>query len=298
MKEAKPFVDRKRMTNLGEAVAGKLRKLNHPVISDIDIIKAMHAVYVDGKVRYLRGERPSYSAFERTRSILKAEKIIERDTDYGRFWRVNTVSDRAADEIVCLLDETVYISHLSAMQSYGLTHRRPTELHLTRAAEGYWHEVKSRLLAESPEYAEFHLRLLRTHHPRSVRGRRLSILSTKYFGNYTQLRNSYARLSSIGLTFHDMLSSPDLCGGMAHVLDVFQDHALTYIEEIIAEIDRTDSQIVKVRAGYLLDERLGVKDRRIENWTKFAQRGGSRILDPHKPFKATYSEKWMISINV
>jgi predicted transcriptional regulator of viral defense system len=229
---------------------------------------------------------------------LKAEKILDRDTDYGRFWRVNTVPDRAADEIVCLLDQTVYISHLSAMQGYGLTHRRPTELHLTRAAEDYWHKVKSRLLAESPEYEEFHLRLLRIHHPRTVRGRRLSVLSTKCFGNSTELRGSYARLSSIGLTFHDMLSSPELCGGMAHVLEVFDNHALTYLEEIIAEIEGADSQIVKVRAGYLLDERLGVKDRRVERWTRFAQRGGSRILDPHKPFKPTYSEKWMISINV
>jgi hypothetical protein len=84
------------MTNLGEAVAIKLRKLNRPVIGDIDIIKAMQAVYAEGKVRYLRGERPSYSAFERTRSILKAEKIIDRDTDYGRFWRV-PLSSRPAN---------------------------------------------------------------------------------------------------------------------------------------------------------------------------------------------------------
>lgn len=298
MKEPKPFVDRKRMTNLGEAVATRLRKLDRPVIGDIHIIKAMYDVYAEGKVRYLRGERPSYSAFERTRSILKAEKIIGRDLDYGRFWRVNTVPDRTADEIVCLLDETIYISHLSAMQGYGLTNRRPSKLHLTRSDGTYWQQVKHRMLSELSIYTEFNLPVLRTHHPHSVRGRALSISSTKHFGLSTQLRNSYARLSSIGLTFHDMLSQPTLCGGMAHVLDVFQDHALTYLEEIVTEIDRSESAIVKVRAGYLLDERLGIKDPRIERWANFAQRGGSRILDPQKPFKATYSEKWMISINV
>lgn len=298
MKDTRPFVDRKRMTNLGEAVATKLRKLGQPVVSDVEILTAMEEVYREGKVKYLRGERPSFSAFARTRSILKAEKIISRDSDYGRFWRVNTVPDRAADEIVCLLDETIYVSHLSAMQLYGLTHRRPTELHLTRAPESYWNEVKSKRLEETSEYEEFNLKLFRTHHPRTVRGRRLAILSSKSFGGYTRLRNSYVRLSTIGMTFQDMLSTPDLCGGMAHVLETFDEHARTYLEEIITAIDQSQSQIVKVRAGYILEERLGVRDTRIQSWVRFAQRGGSRILDPHKPFSPNYSEKWMISINV
>jgi predicted transcriptional regulator of viral defense system len=286
------------MTNLGEAVAAKLRKQGMPIVSDIEIIKAMEAVYRDGKVRYLRGERPAYGAFERTRSILKAEKIIVRDADYSRFWRVNTVTDRAADEIVCLLDETVYISHLSAMQAYGLTHRRPTDLHLTRASDDYWRDLNDAKLQKTPEYAEFHLSLFRTHHPRTVRGRKLAILSTKRFGEHTQLRNSYARLSSAGMTFHDMLANPELCGGMSHVLEVFDEHSASFLQEIIREIDRTENQIVKVRAGYILNERNGVEDARVEAWAKFAQRGGSRVLDPKKPFSPQYSEKWMISLNV
>jgi predicted transcriptional regulator of viral defense system len=298
METAKPFVDRKRMTNLAEAVANKLRSAGRPVVADVEIIRAMEEVYGEGKVRYLRGDRPTLGAVDRSRSILKAEKFIGRDADYRRFWRVNTVPDRSADEIVCLVDQTVYISHLSAMQTYGLTNRRPTDLYLTRSDDAYWRTTRAEILQRSPEYDEFGFKLLRTHHPSSVRGRRLSTLSTKCFGRFTQLRNSFARISSIGQTFYDMLSSPELCGGMPHVLDVFEDHAPKYLEEIIENVDEGESQIVKVRAGYILEERLGVRDGKVQKWTSFAQRGGSRILDPQKPFSPAHSEKWMISINV
>jgi predicted transcriptional regulator of viral defense system len=298
MRTPQPFVDRKRMTNLAEAVANKLRAAGRPVIADVDIVRAMEEVYIEGKVRYLRGERPSISAFDRTRSILKAEKIIARDNDYRRFWRLNTVPDRSADELVCLVDETVYISHLSAMQAYGLTNRRPTELHLTRSDEAYWRTARTQLLERFHQYEEFNFKLLRTHHPASVRGRRLSTLTTKCFGEFRQLRNSFARVSSIGQTFYDMLSSPELCGGMPHVLNVFEDHASTYQHEIVDQVDKGESPIVKVRAGYILEEKLGLRDDTVRSWLSWAQRGGSRVLDPQKPFGPAHSERWMISINV
>ena len=293
-----PFLDRKRMTNLGEATAIRLRRAARPVVTDREIIDAILEVYREGKVRYLRGDAPSAATFERTRAILRAEKIIDRDEDYGRLWRVNTVHDSSADDIACLVDPTVYISHLSAMQWLGLTNRRPKELYLTRGSEHVWNTIKENILETDNCFKEFGLSLFRIHHPSVVRGRSLHIYTSKFYGKSKSMRNSFARVSSAGQTFHDMLAKPELCGGMPHVLEIFDDRATSYIQEIIGTIAASDLPIVKVRAGYVLDERLGVKDARINEWQSFAQRGGSRVLDPQKSFAPTYSEKWMLSLNV
>ncbi len=51
-------------------------------------------------------------------------------------------------------------------------------------------------------------------------------------------------------------------------------------DQIIDEVEKFDSKIVKGPRSYLLSEVLEVEDSRIDGWEQFAQRGGSRKLDP------------------
>ena len=85
---------------------------------------------------------------------------------------------------------------------------------------------------------------------------------------------------------------------MAHVLEVWEEHAPTYLEDIVAAVDRTKKPLLKSRAGYILQERLKLSHPTIERWKELGQRGGSRKLDPSADFASTFSETWMISLNV
>jgi predicted transcriptional regulator of viral defense system len=94
-----------------------------------------------------------------------------------------------------------------------------------------------------------------------------------------------------------MLQRPELSGGMSHVIETFEEHAEANLPLILNELESHGSMIDRVRAGYLLEERCNIRHPRIDTWVRDAQRGGSRKLDPQSPYEATFSERWMISIN-
>lgn len=281
------------MTRMGEAVALSLRRQRKPIIEDIDIWKILEEIYENKSVSYLRGEAPSSSTLSRTKLLLSAERVISRDHNYRRSWRVNELPDIPADEAVCLMDRGTCISHLSAMQSYKISERRPLQLYITVATNEQWRELspKHQVAADAPA-------IVRRHHPPMVRSRRIDALQTKHFPRTTQMRQSFVRATEIGQTFLDMLEAPERCGGMSHVLDVFSGHAEKYLAAIVTAIDRSETKLTKVRAGYVISEFLGIHHPTVEGWTKFAQRGGSQKLDPKAAYASQFSERWMLSLNV
>lgn len=293
-----------RLTRLAHAFADTLDAADIPLATDYQLFFTLREVYKNPEGLYLRQKTPSVADYRRTRNLLVKANKLARDSDYPGTYRILSKQDLSADEITCLVDPFCYISHLSAMQRYGLTDRRPEALHLTIPAN----KIIKNLIQEKMERDykgglnstpenEVH-RLNIVHHPHIVRKRHLDIISTVNYGDHTQVRGSYTRISSIGQTFLDMLEEPQRCGGMAHVLDTWKEHAANYISDIIAVVDKAPKSIHKVRAGYILDEVMNIDKPEIMKWLDFAQRGGSRILDPAKPFINNYSEKWMLSINV
>jgi predicted transcriptional regulator of viral defense system len=130
-----------------------------------------------------------------------------------------------------------------------------------------------------------------------IRGRPIKTHHTTRDYTSQIISGSFSRLITVGDLFVQMLDEPDNCGGMHHVIEAWENHAEYYVEDIIESVEKSQTDIVKVRAGYILTERIEVQDARVDGWKRFAQRGGSRRLNPSGPYKPVFSEDWMISIN-
>ena len=306
MAEHAAYSDMHKLTYLEVALAEQLQKIEQPVITTYQLFHELRTLYMSGRKLYARKSLPDREDLRRRRYNLESASVLAPDRDYThRAYRILGNSDRAAEEIACIVDRFCYIAHLSAMARYGLTDRRPEALHLSTPHKRILPELVRQAMIE--DYGANTLeelddeQVMALHgvgHPAKLRKRPLAVFATAHPGRSIPLRGTYARIASIGQTFADMLEEPAACGGMRHVLEVWHEHASIYLEDIIAVVDKRPKGVTKVRAGYILEEYLGLTDSRIDAWTQFAQRGGSRVLDPHAPFARTYSEKWMLSLNV
>lgn len=302
MAEQIPGTYPEKLTRAGAYLARLLETADKPVLTPFEFFHLIRRMYQEsaGEKLYLRHAEPTKEDYARLRLNLKKTGYIGADRDYGaRVIRVLSVSDLPAENIVCLVDTTCHVSHLSAMQRWGLTDRSPEALILTRPDRKTAHaQLEAHMREMLHEGVENPFPLKITAHPEHVRRRRIHVFETKHPGAWVQSRGDDIRVSTIGQTFLDMLQKPDLCGGMSHVLDVWEEHAETHLDDVVSAVDRATSGLVKSRAGYILEERLALKHPGVEAWKAFGQRGGSRKLDPDKEFAPTYSETWMISLNV
>lgn len=299
-------------TRLASAVLAQLERDRLAVATPYSLFQVLRSVLVDGgRGLYLRGGASPSDHIDGARGNLLATRAIETDPDYGRsLYRVLPVGESSAEEVCALANPFGHISHLSAMQRWGLTERRPEALHLTMPPASAARPLVEARMAEDYGTSDYGtlpggislgppVKLHFIRHPKVVRGRAISVYETRHPTRWIQVQDSHARLATVGQTFVDMVERPQYCGGMAHVVDVWRERADTFHEEIISTIEEVGTSIAKVRAGYLLDELLGTGgDARVQGWVRFAQRGSSRVLDPTKGFNGTHSEKWMLSINV
>ncbi|MCZ4432084.1 hypothetical protein O3S81_20445 [Agrobacterium sp. SOY23] len=299
-----------------DAVHRLLADRGDPVITEYELFRLLYALQrageYDGRKLRVGKNAPDRTRYRNLVGRLLNDRYLRPDVDFyppeewrpsgynfARVFRVSDVPDGSAETVTALVDPFCYISHLSAMQRYSLTNRIPEALSLSTPKT--W--TASRSAKIDADYgaerdADIYLApLAQLSWPQIIRRRPVVLHKTVRSPALRQIRNEAARIAAIGETFVQMLDRPELCGGIAHVIEVWDQHAQIYVEEIIAAVDNAEESIIKVRAGYLLEERLGITDDRILAWTSFAQRGGSRKLDPGAPYQPRFSEKWMISLN-
>lgn len=292
-----------------EALTKILQARTQPIVTGYELFLMLRGLC---RSRELNGERvdiratsPAIDRFVPNLNRLIKNGVIENDQDFkSGVYRVIGLPDKPADELCCYVDPFCYISHLSAMQRHGITNRTPSELHLTSPEKGIWARQKSQKIFQDyehgPDPGEAIIPLERIGFEKTVRGRLVRRHTSKYPGELRQVRGSISRVATVGQTFLDMLEMPEWCGGMPYVLEVWEEQASTFLEEIILAVDRSHTKLTKVRAGFILQEYLKLveDDSRVEAWTECAQRGGSQRLDPDAPYAEVFSHKWKLSINV
>lgn len=291
------------------AVTLELEKLHTSVILRYDIGRIAWYLY---KTRNYAGQPLALKRFTldaralariegklRDGGILKDLPGISEKSAYGLVG--SNLSDRNA--IICSIDPFCYLSHLSAMEFHGLTDRMPEQIYVSTPPGREWtafaEERMVRDLADDIEaYRLAGLPPLWRTSVAKIGQRHVHRYASIHRGAFRTVKGSPIRVATIGRTFLDMLREPGLCGGIAHVIHVFRDHAASHQRLIFDELDQHGADIDKVRAGYILDEVCRIRDSRIDAWVAFAARGGSRKLDASADYDPKFSERWMLSINV
>jgi len=287
---------------LKEALIKQLIANGTPVVTEYEIFRILRnlhfaKVYNGVKIRVSK-HTPDRARYRDIISKLERERYLRPDPDIyppvednfsshyrvpalATVFRISDVPDGTAEDISALIDPFCYVSHISAMQRYSLTNRIPEALIISTPRN--WASLRDKKITRdytNLEEGDYIAPLKQIGWPDIIRNRRVSLHKTVRSPAVKQIRGSFARIAAVGEVFVQMLDRPELCGGMKHVIEVWENNASIYFDDIIKAVDLAQESIIKVRAGYLLEERLNLSHPSISAWSAFAQRGGSRKLDP------------------
>lgn len=236
-------------------------------------------------------------------SLLKTHLLTVMEQVSPKAYLLFGRSSAPPAHVVCSLDPFAYMSHLSAMEHHGLTDRFPKILYMTRPPATEWRKQAAVLTAKDlgeqlSAYEGTGLPRLVPQQIASVGRTVVQFYERSQLGAFRLVTGSSLRVATIGRVFLDMLREPGRCGGIQHVIDIYQKEAKRYLQLIVDEVDRHGQPIDKVRVGYMLTEVCGLDDPVVSDWEQFAQRGGSRKLDPDEEYAPDFSARWQLSINV
>lgn len=290
-----------------------VRQLHRPILQEADLaVCFMLALNEVGDMDADEQGRRLRADFHRFRDALLEFGGLEPFNEGGRTigYLTGFSGVPEAEQAICSLDPFCYISHLSAMAWHGLTNRMPRTLFVTRPSAGLWKQLSDARLEQQlgdlfPGYQQARLPVYRRLRLQRVNRRPLNIWSSRrldeaYQAAFKKVEQGAIRVATVGRCFLDMVREPDLCGGIYHVIEVFEEHGPANAEQLLTELDRHGNKLEQARAGYLLEQARPdlATNPVIEGWAAQATRGGSRKLDPSEDYAATYSERWALSINV
>lgn len=296
---------------LNKAVTLEIGGINQPVITLYQIAMIISKLYRTGsykseKLTHLRKTHAARSDCTRIIQGLMGLGILGQShtVRHTEIFNILGREQVLSNEVICSIDPFAYISHLSAMEWHGLTDRVVRTLFYSSPPPPKWKKFAWKKMQKDigedyvQDYLEQNLPSLTRLNFKKIGRIPVHRYSSEHLGAFTSIQDRVLRVSTIGRTFLDMVREPDLCGGIHHVLEIYEQYGVHYLNLIVDEIDRHGKKIDKVRAGYILEERMSLNESRIGDWKKFAQRGGSRKLYAGSPYTPEYSEKWCLSLNI
>lgn len=291
------------------ALTLELGSLHQPVVTTYQLGTLLFRLYqtktYQGRpLAQLKKDFPEPLDLKRMTDRLLENGVIQPHKDFSGGVFVILGKEPTAAEVACVVDPFAYLSHLNAMEHHGLTHRMPKMLFLSSPPPTEWRQsalgrMKRDLGEEQFEvYNTAGLPALTKPRFDKLHRQAVNFYTSLHLGAFVAIRDRALRVATLGRTFLDMLREPDLCGGIYHVLEVFETHATTYLRLITDELDQHGTKIDQVRTGYVLEERCGLESPSFERWRSQVQRGGSRKLYAKGEYSSRFSEKWGLSLNI
>ena len=292
-----------------DALDLKLRaEYKAPVISNYQIAVELMTLMAGDEYAGRPLKKPSRPVdrrmfYEARNTLLKRALLVADKNLPNTLLRFPDRKDADPAEVLCAVDPFGHIAFLSAMTFHGLTNRLPRVLYMVTPDPRTWSQLAASRMSRDlgnleVEFRTQELPTIRHTKLSKLDGMTVEIFRSKDMGGWRNAREGAVRVTTIARTFLQMLQRPELCGGIRHVMEVYEQHAKENLTSIITEFNQQGTKIDRVRAGYILEEVCDIEDPRLDAWTKDAIRGGSRKLDAQAEYAPTFSEKWCLSINV
>lgn len=299
------------MLKLLKALSLSISETEHPVVTLYELSVLAARILVTGKYK---GKRVDVGDVQFPDERFIRERICDPLEDFGvlHSWEgfhegyVYRIAGRrrvSHEDVICCVDPFCYLSHLSAMEYHGITDRiLRGALYISSPSQAKWRQMARTRMQKDCDgfydaYKKQRLQILKYPEFVAIDKRNIKRYTSSYLGAFKNIEDRPLRMATMGRTFLDMVREPGMCGGINHVMDVFEEFGRDYFSLAFDEIDAHGRGIEKVRAGYLFEEKCGVTDKRLEKWLECVQRGGSRKLDPDSEYSSDYSEKWCLSLN-
>jgi predicted transcriptional regulator of viral defense system len=201
------------------------------------------------------------------------------------------------EEVLMELHPYAALSHTSALTFHQMTEQLSTDIHASVPDNSPTGILPLGTRSEDWEGVP----LVRGRVADSIFNRRIhwhQLVSKRIFGTCEYAYHGYpVRVTTPERTLLDGLLHPDWCGGFVNVLQAWAGYRdLVDVKALAEYVDQFDIQILRQRAGFLLEE-LGLQHPALDIWVTQAQRGGSSKLNGGAEFASQFSERWQLSVN-